>query len=653
MNYRPEINGLRAIAVIPILLFHANIIQSGYLGVDVFFVISGYLITGVLINGIETKTFSFADFYEHRARRILPTLFLVCFATIPFAILFMKNWQLLFFGQSIVATVFFVSNMYFQNQLSYFSPDDTLFPLLHTWSLGVEEQFYILFPIFIFLICKYAKKYLLTIICVIGIGSLIFASWMSVQDSASNFYLLPSRIWELMLGALIYYPLNSSPLQHNKTLNAIMPSSGMLLIAGSMIGFQISTPHPSFYTLIPTIGAAIIIWFGGKGDICSRLLSSKLLVGIGVISYSIYLWHQPILVFLRFHNAGQLSDFAQFFYIPITLVVAYLSWLYIEKPFLNQLIISKTKLLYTLFAAALLLIILGLTLYFYTRIHRFLTLPESVITSLTIKPDTNCSYSYDSEKLRDAQLTYCSIGEPNAKLIDFAIIGDSHSDDLINPFKELANEANMNGVAATAFSCYPILDLETDTYLQSLFKQWRSNDKNLNTELRMCTKLNREMFNFVKEHKIRDVIFISIWVIPSQIKREYEAVATSLANTIKQYNDIGTNVTIILPTPIQNQPAEDIYEIIYSKPSEDKNKLLHDLSVSRSQYLTYKNRAIALFKADTNLSLADPEQYYCNSDVCPVGTPNYSFYRDSNHLSKQGADKIKPLVKQILEHIKR
>lgn len=264
MNYRREIDGLRALAVIPVILFHADFkpFSGGFIGVDVFFVISGYLITTFILTELEAGEFSIIRFYERRARRILPALFLVMAVCLPLAWLWLLPGDMLNFSQSLIAVSVFASNILFWQQSGYFDTEAELKPLLHTWSLAVEEQFYVLFPLFLILGWRFGRKWLVLALAIVASLSLIMAQRRAVVNPAYAFFLLPTRGWELALGALVAFYFSRYPDSiYNPTLNQILSMLGLLLILFSIFAFSKSTPLPGPYALVPTVGAALILLF--------------------------------------------------------------------------------------------------------------------------------------------------------------------------------------------------------------------------------------------------------------------------------------------------------------------------------------------------------------------------------------------------------
>lgn len=331
MKYRSEIDGLRSIAVLPVIFFHAgfSLFSGGYVGVDVFFVISGYLITTILIDQISTGKFSIVDFYERRARRILPALFFVMLFTIPFAWLWMVPQQFKDFSQALVAISFFASNILFWRKEDYFAPAAEENPMLHTWSLAVEEQFYIFFPILLLIIWRFGKNPVFYTVLILSFISLLLAEYGWRNHPAANFYLLPTRAWELGVGAVCAFLLHGKTAKPNQLLSGF----GLLMIAYSIFAFDETVPFPSVYALVPVVGTALIILFGSKGTLIEKLLSIKVLVGVGLVSFSAYLWHQPLFALARIRGLDIDSATLMLSLSAVSILLALFSWRYVEQPF--------------------------------------------------------------------------------------------------------------------------------------------------------------------------------------------------------------------------------------------------------------------------------------------------------------------------------
>ncbi|MGI5310482.1 acyltransferase family protein [Rheinheimera sp. WS51] len=343
MQYRREVDGLRAVAVMPVLFFHANfsLFSGGYVGVDVFFVISGYLITSILLNDISKDQFSLVTFYERRARRILPALFTVILFSSILAWQWLLPSDLINFSQSVIAVVLFVSNIFFWLDINYFDTAVELKPLLHTWSLAVEEQYYILFPPALWLMWRFCRSWLLIVLIFIFTVSLMGAEYASRYMPSANFYLVPTRIWEIMAGSLLAWYHFKPIKQLNDKVNSVLIANifstlGLGFIIYSIVVFDSTTPFPGIYALIPVIGSVLVLHFASKKTVVGRLLSTKAFVGIGLVSYSIYLWHQPLFSFARIRSLHEPSINVFIVLIFLTLAFSYFSWRFIEAPFRNK-----------------------------------------------------------------------------------------------------------------------------------------------------------------------------------------------------------------------------------------------------------------------------------------------------------------------------
>ena len=288
LNYRPEIDGLRAIAVLAVIFYNAQIttldhqvFQGGFIGVDIFFVISGYLITSIILKElISTGTFSFKYFYERRIRRILPALILVMLVSFPFAWKYIIPGSFIDFSKSILYSLGFSSNFYFHfTGQQYGAESGLLKPFLHTWSLSVEEQYYILFPIILLITFKYFRKYLGIILILGFIISLIFTNCSIKNYPSETFYFLHTRIWELLAGSILaYFEIQLGRRSENRILNLLLPGVGIMLIGHSIFFFNDKMLHPSFYTLSPIIGVCLVVWFSGKNEVVVKFFLQNYLL---------------------------------------------------------------------------------------------------------------------------------------------------------------------------------------------------------------------------------------------------------------------------------------------------------------------------------------------------------------------------------------
>ncbi len=349
-KYRPEIDGLRALAVMSVIIFHADfeisyngetytLLPGGFLGVDVFYVISGYLISYLILQKLETNSFTFLDFYERRARRILPTLFLIILLSLFAGYILMMPNQYKDLSSSAISSLLFVSNIWFYFTDNYFAEPSLLKPLLHTWSLSIEEQFYILFPPLLFF-CHLKKKRLIFYLLILILISLVFSQLGSSYFKDLNFYIILSRVWELAFGSLIaVYHIYFDANQKIKYSNLLEIVALSLIIIPFFI-FNENTQHPSIMTSFTIVGTSILIYLRNFNGILIKILSSKIFVGTGLISYSLYLWHYPVFAFKKIKSSS-LSEFDKLESIFLVIILSLLSYFLVEKPFRNKNLINK------------------------------------------------------------------------------------------------------------------------------------------------------------------------------------------------------------------------------------------------------------------------------------------------------------------------
>ncbi|RZM75429.1 acyltransferase family protein [Leptolyngbya iicbica] len=348
MQYRAEIDGLRAIAVVAVILFHAGVktFQGGFVGVDIFFVISGYLIALTILTDLQRQRFSLLGFYERRARRILPALFLVILVCVSLAWFWLQPADMQSFSHSLIATPYFVSNILYWSEAGYWDTASELKPLLHTWTLAIEGQFYLTFPLLLLLMWRWCRRWLLPLTILVGILSFMIAQWGAYTFPTANFYLLPSRLWELALGAAIGIALlnhkpSSYPLFSYQKTNAALVRElsgilGFILIIASLLTLNGNLPFPSAFALFPTVGTGLILAFSSSQTLAGRFLSHPLLVNIGLLSYGAYLWHHPLFVFARHRSLTQPAPIIIWILAIASFGFAYLTWQYVEKPFRNH-----------------------------------------------------------------------------------------------------------------------------------------------------------------------------------------------------------------------------------------------------------------------------------------------------------------------------
>jgi peptidoglycan/LPS O-acetylase OafA/YrhL len=428
-QYRPEIDGLRAIAVIPVIFFHGglSLFAGGFVGVDVFFVISGYLITNIIIKDLHDENFNLIEFYERRARRILPALFSVMLFCMPLAWIWLMPNDMKNFSESLISASLFSSNFLFWKESGYFDISSELKPLIHTWSLAIEEQFYILFPLFLIITWRFGTKVLTSLLIIIFFISLALGHWGAFNHPTAAFFLLPTRGWELLLGCLIALFLWQGNQRFSLRFSQILSTSGFFLILFSIFFFDKSTPDPSLFNLLPTLGTALIILFAVKGTLIYSFLSNKFLVGIGLISFSIYLIHQPLFAFTKYKFQTENINSYLWIVLGLTFILSYLNWKFVETPFRNRAIFSR-KSIFSLSALGIMVfIIIGISGILTDGFSGRYTIYEQKI----LAQYTDAS-KYVNSRFNNLDIAFDSIDStPN-----LLIIGDSFGEDIINALYE-------------------------------------------------------------------------------------------------------------------------------------------------------------------------------------------------------------------------
>lgn len=465
MQYRREIDGLRAVAVVPVILFHAGfgLFPGGFVGVDIFFVISGYLITTLLLQDLDGGRYSIVRFYERRARRILPALFVVIAATVPLAFWAMLPTQLEEFSKSLAAVILFLSNFYFLSQVGYFAPDAELQPLLHTWSLVVEEQYYLLFPPLLALLWRRSHRATVVTLAIVACLSLGLAEWAWRENPARNFFFTGSRVWELLAGSLAALTLHKRAIAPHPGAAAV----GAGLVAVALLALDATTPFPSLWTLIPVLGTVLIILFAGPDRGVGRVLALPALVGIGLVSYSAYLWHQPLFAIARLRFVAEPPLPVMVALVGLTFALAVATWAYVEQPFRRRPypLLARPRALFAASAAgAALFIAVGLvgvrTDGFETMWRSAFPAKAGILDAIRRaetdahlpQDDGACRFNVEgiddavAQRLRDCHQRFGA---------GVAVLGDSHAIDLFGIVSARPNRPFVAGF--TKPSCRPVL----------------------------------------------------------------------------------------------------------------------------------------------------------------------------------------------------
>jgi peptidoglycan/LPS O-acetylase OafA/YrhL len=642
MKYRAEIDGLRALAVVPVILFHAGfeLFSGGFVGVDVFFVISGYLITTILIEDFENQRFSLVSFYERRARRILPALFFVMLVCIPFAWMWMFPSQMKDFSQSLVAVSLFASNILFWHESGYFDAAAEENPLVHTWSLAVEEQYYLLFPIFLILTWRFGKNKVFWTIVVMAAISLLISEWGWRNNATANFYLAPTRAWELLAGSIAAFIVQKQGVQKNNFLAML----GLSAIIFSIFFYDKTTPFPSVYSLVPVLGVVLLVLYADKETLAAKLLSTKGFVGIGLISYSAYLWHQPLFAFARIRSLEHPSLLLMLVLSSLSILLAYFSWRYIEKPFRNKHQLSKVKIFVSSAVLLASFTMFGLVGYFNKGFPsrfdvRILDVLKVNKLEKELRDDGGCNRHQN-----EVGIEACTYGATEE--VSIALIGDSHASTLVSALDFYGRENSFGFVRHTKNGCPFVLEFQSTSqdncfnFVSNVFV-WLRENSHVNT-IFISHRLQYYINNFNYENTLGGVeqfgtIFygtINTLNESSVVRRN--AILSSFENTIRLLAGEFPSKKIIIATPTP--------EHAWHVPQQVARQLLFDRSVSIPSLplSVYSQRNEEIFPVITDLSELPNVSIYplhtnlCADDGCISELSGAPLYYDDDHLAYQG-----------------
>lgn len=678
LSYRAEVDGLRALAVISVIFYHAQMVlfgrdwfEGGFIGVDIFFVISGYLIARIILSELqEYGSFCFLNFYERRARRILPMLFLVIFVSIPYA------WQRLLpsdfveYAESVLASLFFGSNFFFYYSTTEYGADSALLkPLLHTWSLGVEEQFYLVFPLFAFATFKFFRKYFLIMLVALSLLSLQFAELMQVRDHDLNFFLPFSRFWELTIGSVLAYRELNCKATKDGVLAQVLPKIGLFLVVCSIFFFDGKTPHPGFTTVIPIIGVALIIGFSSKDEAVGKFIGSKPFVWGGLISYSVYLWHFPIFAFSRLGGKSH-TNYDKLEWILLTIFLSVLSYFFVERPFRRSV---KFKSLLVVFIVSIVLIVIGAgyvinskgvpteeRLGFNVNLINTINRPSMFFNK---NGDNTCG---DSTVIID-DVVWCQLGDVNRKEIDFILLGDSHSMSSTAKLDRIGLESKKRGLYFGASGCPPLLGIYANR-----------GDPHPNKQSENCQKHAMAAFQLAKNSTVKNVILIARWdyyidgsesgnwqsitdrslrLIEKPEAREVYSAAVE--RTFREYEKTPVRLVVLLQVPHQKiNPKRVLEDLLTKSGAEARRKFL---KASEDQFLTIsEHHARQKFANDAwirllddvdprKLVVLDPTDVFCVEEKCPIYNEASFFYFDDDHASINGFSRLGDMFEKVFK----
>ncbi len=662
LSYRADIDGLRAIAVLSVLFFHADVpgFAGGFVGVDVFFVISGFLIGGILLREIEEDRFTFTGFYQRRIRRILPALLVVLFTTSIIAWLLFLPSDLVRYAKWVGTAIFMVPNIASWHVINdYFAPAANFQPLLHLWSLGIEEQFYLLFPVILVFVLRWKSTRLHIILLGVAILLSFFgAGWGALNWPSASFYLLPTRAWELLIGlAAVCY--SRCTVSRNVAFCRLSPlflevfaALGTLLIILAIISpwKNIGLKSALIYQAMACAGVVILIVIGCKYQtVINQLLALPLFVGIGLISYSLYLWHWPLLSFLNYQAAWteEVSWQSISVVIIVSFVLAFVTWTYIEQPFREgQRFSFRVVLSGVVVAQIVLLVFSGVVLSLQGWTGHFsiqqLHYSDGLRDMNPLRKD--CHYGHNTLNPQ-LDLDNCLLGEKNKTAPQFLVWGDSHADSIVPAFEVLGRQYGVLGVQMSYSGGGTLLKVKRNRWTDEQNKKF-------------VTFMNRALATIKNNDSLTNIFLMNRSLSYSYDLSPYEARSgggvnpkplsytgedalnsvtafrLGLENVVSELLSAGKRVWLILPIP----------EADRHPPQWLAKNITHSGKVWVKGYPERRQLLLPMFyelraKYGERVRLLDPMSYLCKDDSseCLIAANGRSLYRDDDHLSAHGA----------------
>lgn len=654
-KYRADIDGMRAVAVVAVVLFHAHIFpfSGGYVGVDVFFVISGFLITRLIGAEIDERRFSVLQFYERRIRRIFPALYvMVAVAFVP-ALLLLLPLDLKRFSEAASATTVFASNALFWHRSGYFGESGTVQPLLHTWSLAVEEQFYVVYPLFLIVTMRLLHNHVARILLLAGLllASLLASVIMTHYWPSAAFYLPVSRAWELLLGAILaMLPAIHLPWRGMRELLGL---AGLAAIAASVFAFSPETAFPGYAALLPCLGAAAIILAGsGGGSLASALLATSGFRFVGLISYSLYLWHWPLLVFTQYWYDQHAPAWAIALAVLASIVLGIISWRWIEMPFRRKGTLSRRAVFSLALVVSILIFGAGAAVSLLDGLPGRIG-PQALAYAAgerDVAPDrVRCLDASPRGRNLDG---LCRMGAPAPVEPSFILWGDSHAEAMRSAISEAGAIADRSGLFAGRPGCPPMLEV---TRMDNLL---------------VCEPFSRDVFDAILANPgLRTVILDGRWGLygagtryegeegPPVYLRDHETTRLSreenalvfergLIRTIDALIDAGRQVILVGPIPEvgYHVPRSLALASQWSRPAP--------ASPTTSAFLERQRiffDVVGRLGERDGLTVVLPHEVLCAQDHCSIAGAGQSYYFDDDHLSRTGARHLTSLYVPLLE----
>lgn len=645
-SYRPEIDGLRSVAVMSVILYHAGVglFAGGFVGVDIFFVISGFLITRIIRPEVDEGRFSFVRFYERRVRRIFPALAAMLLGTALAGVWLLTPGQLKDFGQSLVACNLFLANAYFYLKTGYFGRHAEEVPLLHTWSLSVEEQFYLVFPVLLLALTRWAPRQTRGLLAALGLISLALCLWRQQSGQQNlNFFDTSTRAWELLAGVWLALGEPGTALRRSP-LAAVAAALGLLLLLVSVLGFSPHANHPGWQTVLPVLGSALVIGFADPANATGRLLASRPLVAIGLISYSAYLWHQPLLAMATAASGRHPAGMEVALMIAATLLIAWASWRWVEAPFRDARRTGRRTIWWGLALGSLALTVAGAAMHLRAGFPgRYSAQQTAEMATAQASPERARCHTEGLDYLKPAQACRYLDTQP----VHWAVLGDSHAVELGHALAQGLQQRGLGGLLHLSSSgCQPayrfdsavpgcsawlreaVATLQASPEIRDVVLVWRHGFYLSGEPRTSYPELPQAAPNFLTE-------------LPAEQARAHYM--DSLEALVLDLSAAGKTVHLLDPIPELARPVEfNIYA-----PSMQADPVRRAQGLPLAYYQARQAPTLATLARLASLPGVRPvhsAQVLCPQAHCLALADGQALYFDDNHLSVAGAARLVPLI---------
>lgn len=642
--YRREIDGLRGLAVLAVVLFHAGVpgFAGGFVGVDVFLVISGYLITGLIQREAGEGTFTLVGFYERRVRRILPAL-LAMLAVCGVAAWILLPADFKQFGASLAAVSVFLSNFFFAHGSGYFRLAAGGAPLLHTWSLAIEEQFYLLFPVLLLSARRLGARGVRIALAIATLLSLLYSAWAVSADPAMAFYSPASRAWEFLAGSLLASGVIKTPARRD--IGDVAAVVGSALLGFSIWRFRAETAFPGLNALAPVLGTVLLLQgSAAPASRAARLLSLRPLEAVGVISYSLYLWHWPLIVFGAYYVLDDhLLGIVRAAMAGLAFPIAWASWRYIEQPFrAPRLLLSRGALFICAAAASIALAGYGALIHAGEGFPWRFSPPIQRLSDRGEAPDYGCT----GQPIESLPTTSgCRIGDP-AVAPSFVLWGDSHAAVYAPALRRLAQAHGVSGYEITATGCPPLFVADPPDRPDAPGKNIAAR----NRQIAECRERDVRAAQFISQTGPRVVVLAAHWAAYDSGKHAEPGASDRdlFEQGVRALRDQGIAVYVVLDVPEaarlntdQLAKARVISAAAHIEPS--LAAYLRRTAAMRVQAFDLQSRGL--------VEVIEPAQLLCALDPCRMTDGDYPLYYDSNHLNARGAQFVGPLFEPMFRYL--